>query len=229
MKVATPLTAVAVSSPLSSPPPGLLDKAIVTLPLKVVTRLPEASATEIVSPKPVPATTLAGGCAVTSSWVAVGVTLVGPVVAEVKPLLLHLKRVAVAGRVEHQAGKDRDALVGRDRGRAVKHARAGISRQRDRHAAAPARGQVAERIFSRDDQPEAAAGGHGAGRWGRHGQPHGGPGCDAEGPRGRRGQTVAGRFERVTGAGSVERKAAECGNPLARCDGGCAAEYTSAG
>ncbi len=66
-KVATPPEAVAVNVPPRVAPPGLLARATVTVPLNEESRLPEPFSASTVRPKELPAVTLAGGCAVTTS------------------------------------------------------------------------------------------------------------------------------------------------------------------
>ena len=100
-KVATPLTAVAVTVPPSAAAPGLFASARVTVPANEVATPPEASSAVNVSPNGVPAVTDPGGCAVMTSCVAAaGATLNGPVTAAVSPPPLGLDRVPVVNLVD---------------------------------------------------------------------------------------------------------------------------------
>ena len=84
--MATPLTAETVTVPPSVDPPGLLERAMVTAPPNDEAIRPEASSAVTVRLKGDPAATLDGGCAVTTSWVAMGaVTFTAEVVAAVSP------------------------------------------------------------------------------------------------------------------------------------------------
>ncbi len=71
--VATPATAARLVVPLmcafASPVPAAI--ATVTLPVKLLARLPRLSRAVTTVPKPVPAATLVGGCVVKTSWLAV--------------------------------------------------------------------------------------------------------------------------------------------------------------
>ena len=87
LKVATPLTAAAVSVPPSVPLPGFVPRAIVTLEVFVVTTLPLASstATWTAGAMLAPAAVLLGWALKTSLLAAAGVMLNA---AEVAPLRL---------------------------------------------------------------------------------------------------------------------------------------------
>jgi hypothetical protein len=90
--VTTPLVANTVTVPPSVLPPGLLAKATVSLPVKLVAVFPSASSAVTVKPKPAPALTLDGGCVVIESWVAVpGATEIAVEVVELSPLLVTAK------------------------------------------------------------------------------------------------------------------------------------------
>ena len=86
-KVATPPTAFSMSVPSSVSLPGLATRATVSLPAKPVAVFPSASSAVTVSPKPKPATTVAGGWTVINSCVAApGVTVIEllvPAIADV--------------------------------------------------------------------------------------------------------------------------------------------------
>ena len=70
-----------------SPPLGLLASASVTLEAKFEATFPKGSSAVTTSPNPLPAVTLPGGAVVTTSWLAVAaVTVMAPVVAELKPV-----------------------------------------------------------------------------------------------------------------------------------------------
>ena len=69
--VATPLAAVAVRVPPSVAPEGLFARATATEPEKDVARSPEPSSASMTTVNTCPWVTFAGGCVVTTSWVAV--------------------------------------------------------------------------------------------------------------------------------------------------------------
>ena len=107
-----------------------------------------------VSPKPVPATTVVGRLGRHHQLGGRGSDVHGPGRRRCQSAAGHLERVANAGPVEHQAGECCDAPCRHDCGRAPQCTPAGVGRQRDGHAAAITRRQVAEGVLSRDDQPE---------------------------------------------------------------------------
>ncbi len=88
--VATPLTAVTGVVPPSVAPPGLLPSATLTLPAKLVARLPSASSARTFTAGVMRRfATVVTGCWLNASWVAVpGVMLKTLLVAVFKPVAL---------------------------------------------------------------------------------------------------------------------------------------------
>ena len=92
--VATPLTAVTGVVPLSVAPPGLLPSATVTLPAKLVTRLPSASSARTFTAGVMRRfATVVPGCWLNASWVAVpGVIPKTLLVAVLRPVAVALSQ-----------------------------------------------------------------------------------------------------------------------------------------